>query len=129
MSFRLNSFRAANDLVDQRFDDSAKDHNDMLGSFIRHGVTRKECADEIPFQIIAGSDTTATAIRGTILSLSASRTAYNRLQREIDEFVGQGRISDPVQAEEAKNMKYLQVGYSLPCLVVPATETSAGRNL
>lgn len=81
----------------------------MLGSFIRHGVAPKECELEIPFQIIAGSDTTATAIRGTMLYLSANRVAYDRLQKEIDDCVANHTISDPITSEEGKNMDYLQV--------------------
>lgn len=81
----------------------------MLGSFIRHGVPPKECELEIPFQIVAGSDTTATAIRGTMLFLSTSRGAYDRLQKEIDDCIADNKISDPIKADEAKNMEYLQV--------------------
>ncbi|KAK3375532.1 cytochrome P450 [Lasiosphaeria ovina] len=85
-----------------------KDARDMLGAFLRHGVTRRECEIEVPFQIIAGSDTTATAIRATLLFLASSRRAYGRLQQEIDAAAAEGRISSPVTAEEGKKMEYLQ---------------------
>lgn len=81
----------------------------MLGSFIRHGVTQRECELEIPFQIVAGSDTTGTAIRGTMLFLSTSRVAYEKLQKEIDDCIAANTISDPIKSDEAKDMKYLQV--------------------
>lgn len=92
----------------------------MLGSFIRHGVTRKECEREIPFQIIAGSDTTATAIRGTLLYLTTDRVAYSMLQKEIDDFIANGKISDPITADEAKNMEYLQVSQAVHLHVLAA---------
>ena len=40
---------------------------DMLGSFLAHGLTREEAQGELLLQIVAGSDTTATAIRMTML--------------------------------------------------------------
>jgi cytochrome P450 len=80
----------------------------MLGAFIRHGVTQRECEIEVPFQIVAGSDTTATAIRGTMLHLAATRHAYVRLQQEIDAAVAEGRVSSPVTAEEGRKLEYLQ---------------------
>jgi|SRR3569833_588709 len=81
----------------------------MLGAFMRHGVTRKQCQTEIPFQIIAGSDTTATAIRGTMLYLATTRQAYDRLQREIDAGIADGRISSPIRADQGRKLPYLQV--------------------
>lgn len=81
----------------------------MLGAFVRHGVTQQECQIEVPFQLIAGSDTTATAIRGTMLHLGVTRHAYLRLQKEIDNAVAEGRISSPIRVEEAKKLEYLQV--------------------
>lgn len=65
------------------------------------------------FQIVAGSDTTATAVRGTMLNLLASPFAFFKLRDEIDRAVSEGRISAPIQAEEAKGLEYLQVSISL----------------
>ncbi|KAK0732917.1 cytochrome P450, partial [Lasiosphaeria miniovina] len=87
--------------------DSEKDARDKLGAFLRRGVTRRECEIEVPFQIIAGSDTTATAIRATLLFLASSR-AYGRLQQEIDVAAAESRISSPVTADEGEKMEYLQ---------------------
>ncbi|KUI53203.1 Pisatin demethylase [Cytospora mali] len=85
-----------------------KEQNDMLGAFIRHGATPRQCELEIPFQILAGSDTTAATIRGTLLYLTTSRVAYDTLQSEIDEAIASGKISNPIRNDEAKEMKYLQ---------------------
>jgi cytochrome P450 len=84
----------------------------MLGAFLRHGVTQRQCEVEIPFQLIAGSDTTATAISGTMLHLGVSRHAYVTLQREIDTAAAEGRISSPITSDEAKKLEYLQVSRS-----------------
>ncbi|KAK3395094.1 cytochrome P450 [Podospora didyma] len=101
----------AEKVVNSRFEDLAlgrEDQKDMLGSFIRHGVTKQQCQIEVPFQMIAGSDTTATAIRATLLHLTTNRRAYDRLQREIDDAAADGRVSSPVKAEEGKHLEYLQ---------------------
>lgn len=76
---------------------------------MRHGVPRRRCESEIIFQIIAGSDTTATAVRGTMLHLLSSPLAYYKLREEIDTAIAQGRISSPIKLDEAKDLKYLQV--------------------
>ncbi|KAK3317154.1 cytochrome P450 [Cercophora scortea] len=94
--------------VAERFGPDAKDGQDMLGAFVRHGVTRRQCEIEVPFQIIAGADTTATAIRATMLYLATCRRAYERLQREIDNAAAEGRISSPVTAAEGRGLEYLQ---------------------
>ncbi|KAL2022400.1 hypothetical protein VTK56DRAFT_5467 [Thermocarpiscus australiensis] len=98
----------AEEVVAKRFGPDAKDQRDMLGAFIRHGVSQRECEIEVPFQLVAGSDTTATAIRGTMLHLAATRHAYAKLQKEIDTAVAEGRVSNPITGEEGKKLEYLQ---------------------
>ncbi|KLU81408.1 hypothetical protein MAPG_00498 [Magnaporthiopsis poae ATCC 64411] len=56
---------------------------DMLGSFLAHGLTRKEAEGEMLLQIVAGSDTTATAVRTTMLYMLSSPTVYGRLAAEV----------------------------------------------
>ncbi|KAK1656592.1 pisatin demethylase, partial [Colletotrichum godetiae] len=61
--------RMAKEIAGERFGPSKKTRQDMLGSFVAHGLTQKEASSEILMQILAGSDTTATAIRATLLHL------------------------------------------------------------
>ncbi|KAI1389815.1 cytochrome P450 [Hypoxylon trugodes] len=98
----------AQEVAGERYGPNAKDKQDMLGSFVRHGIMQRQCEAEILFQIIAGSDTTATAIRGTLYNLLTSPFAYFRLREEIDAAAAEGRISSPVKNDEAKELKYLQ---------------------
>ncbi|KAH7327949.1 cytochrome P450 [Stachybotrys elegans] len=98
----------ARDVVAKRFGPKAEDKQDMLGSFVRHGVTQSQCEAEIPFQIIAGSDTTAAAIRTILLSVITSKQAYGKLQHEIDTAIAQNRISTPVTADQGRQLPYLQ---------------------
>ncbi|KAF4838921.1 Cytochrome P450 monooxygenase lolP1 [Colletotrichum tropicale] len=98
----------ARDVVAKRFGPDAKDERDMLGSFVRHGLTQGQAEQEVLFQITAGSDTTATAIRTTFLHLLTSPNAYQTLKREIGKAIAEGRVSSPITAEEGKQLPYLQ---------------------
>ncbi|OHE98404.1 cytochrome P450 [Colletotrichum orchidophilum] len=98
----------AKEVVARRFGADAKEEPDMLGAFVRHGVRQSECETEVLFQIIAGSDTTATAIRTTFLHLITSPHAYYTLKSEITTAISQGRISFPITYEEGKTLPYLQ---------------------
>ncbi|EON97694.1 putative pisatin demethylase protein [Phaeoacremonium minimum UCRPA7] len=80
----------------------------MLGSFLAHGLTREEAEGETLVQIIAGSDTTATAIRTTLLYLIASPLAYGKLTQEIRTAASEGRLSNPITDAEARTLPYLQ---------------------
>lgn len=98
----------AREAVDARYGDHAVVKRDILGSFVAHGLGRDDAEGEAVVQIIAGSDTSATAIRSTLLFLITSPHVYVRLQREIDEGVRAGRISSPITDAEARQFPYLQ---------------------
>ncbi|KAK3486902.1 cytochrome P450 [Neurospora hispaniola] len=98
----------AREMVAKRFGEKAEDRKDMLGSFVRHGIEQQACEVEVLFQILAGSDTTAVAVRSTFFHLATSKKAYVRLLEEIDKAVKEGKISSPIRAEEAKHLEYLQ---------------------
>lgn len=81
----------------------------LQGSFIRRGLTQRQCETESIFQILAGSDTTATGIRSGLLYLCSNPRAYTRLQREIDERIASGLISSPcITNAESLSFPYLQ---------------------
>ncbi|SPO01775.1 related to pisatin demethylase (cytochrome P450) [Cephalotrichum gorgonifer] len=98
----------ANKKVAERFEPHAPSHPDMLGSFIRHGLTKEEAQREALLNVIAGSDTTATTIRVAMLHLLSSPSAYRKLQEEIDYAIRDGRVSSPVTDPEARQLPYLQ---------------------
>ncbi|KAH7329439.1 cytochrome P450 [Stachybotrys elegans] len=95
-------------VVAKRLGPLAESKPDMLGSFMRHGLTDEEAPREGLVQVLAGSDSSATTIRYILLYLLATPTAYNRLQREIDEGIAAGTISSPVRNTEARDLPYLQ---------------------
>lgn len=95
-------------VVASRYGPDAPSHADMLGSFIRHGLTEEESAGEALLQIVAGSDTSATTIRSVILHLQSNPHAYRKLQAEIDAGIAAGKISSPIKDLEARQLPYLQ---------------------
>lgn len=89
--------------------DEITTRKDMTASFIAHGLSERDLTAESLIQILAGADTTATAIRATLLYIITNRAVYAALQAEIDAGVRAGRISSPVvQESEAQQMPYLQ---------------------
>lgn len=100
--------RFAERAVGQRFGANAMIQRDMLGSFVKHGLGQKDAEAEALVQIIAGSETTATAIQATILHIITTPRVYRRLQDELDEAITAGRISSPITNDEAENFKYLK---------------------
>ena len=101
-------YSIANKKVAERFEPGAVSHPDMLGSFIRHGLTQEEASREALLNVVAGSDTTATVIRTAMLHLLSNPAAYAKLQAEIDDAVRDGRVSSPVTDPEARQLPYLQ---------------------
>ncbi|KAF4974543.1 hypothetical protein FZEAL_8567 [Fusarium zealandicum] len=92
----------------ERYGHSALVRKYMLGSFVRHGLEQKEAEAESLVQIIAGSDTTATALRTVIAHVATSPNIYKRLQNEIDTATADGLVSSPVADLEARQLLYLQ---------------------
>lgn len=59
--------------------------------------------------MLAGSDTTATSLRATLLYLITNPRVLRRLRVEIDEAIALGKVSRPIiQSHEAKQLPYLQ---------------------
>ncbi|KAL4866245.1 hypothetical protein BDV12DRAFT_173125 [Aspergillus spectabilis] len=99
--------------VDERAASPSDKRSDMLASFMRHGLADDELRTEALEQIIAGSDTTAGAIRGTLLHLMTNPRVYSKLQCEIDDAVRRGlapRMSKNglITAAQARQLPYLQ---------------------
>ncbi|KAF9878334.1 benzoate 4-monooxygenase cytochrome p450 [Colletotrichum karsti] len=100
--------RKATEAVSERYGEKPIVKRDILGSFVSHGLTQEQAEGETTVQIIAGSDTTATTIRSTILFIITNPHVYARLQAEIDSAVQEGRISSPITDAEARKIDYLQ---------------------
>jgi cytochrome P450 len=57
---------------------------------------------------VAGSDTTATAIRVFLFHVLSNASVHGKLQAEIDQGIRSGLISNPIKQSEAKKMPFLQ---------------------
>jgi cytochrome P450 len=113
------------------------DRKDILSKLL---AVHKQKPDEFDYNalvsmatsnIAAGSDTTAISTRAILWYLLKNSDAKKKLVDEIEQFTREGRLSNPIQLNEADKMPYLQavmyealrlwpaVGMSLP-RVVPA---------
>ncbi|KAH6714164.1 cytochrome P450 [Leptodontidium sp. MPI-SDFR-AT-0119] len=75
----------AKEIVGERFGPDTKVQNDMLGSFVRHGLTHAETESEVLLRIIVGTDSTATAVRCIFYYIVTNHRIYSGLQKELDE--------------------------------------------
>jgi len=95
--------------VAERYGPDAKFKRDMLGSFVSRGLTQQEAESESHLQIMAGSDSTSTALRVTFMYIVSNPVAYSKLLAEINTAIDQGAISHPViKYREALQLPYLQ---------------------
>lgn len=102
------SMATARRLIDDRLKSETDSRSDMLAAFMRHGLTREDLFTEAWLQIIAGSETTATAIRGTMLYVMSNARVYAKLQREVDDTVAGGLGPGVVPDGVARELVYLQ---------------------
>lgn len=103
--------------IRERFDEEGnpKDPDefpDMLGSFMRHGLTQKDLEGEAMVQMIAGSDTTASGLRATLLAVFSNPRVHSKLLAEIQQAVVNGNFGSEkdtvVSDEQARQLPYLQ---------------------
>jgi cytochrome P450 len=99
----------ARKVVEARKSKSTESKSDMLASFIRHGVSGDDLFQEAFEQILAGSDTTAAAIRIIMLYIITHPRVYKKLQTEIDEAVTSGIApqSGIITDTQARGLPYL----------------------
>jgi hypothetical protein len=91
--------------VDQRFGASKVKQNDMLGSFIKHGLDQKQAELEAALQVIVGTDTTVTSLRAVTMYVITNPQVYAKLQAELDA----ANLSNPIITDnEARELPYLQ---------------------
>jgi cytochrome P450 len=93
--------------VSERFGPDRKVKKDMLGHFVEKGLSELQCEVEAELQILAGSDSTTTVLRCTLLLLTSTPAAYARLRAEVDEAAQSGSISSPIKYSEALKLPYL----------------------
>ncbi|OQD98439.1 hypothetical protein PENSOL_c009G10927 [Penicillium solitum] len=98
----------AKKVVGDRYGPKKVVREDMLGTFVRNGLDQRQAESEILTTILAGSDTTATAIRATMLHIMTNHRVYNTLVQEIQKAETDMSISNPITSAESRKMPYVQ---------------------
>ncbi|MCJ1269296.1 hypothetical protein MMC22_009187 [Lobaria immixta] len=73
----------ARDAVRQRFGPTKVVRQDMLGAFIRHGLSQSEAEANGILQLVAGSDPVATTLRAAVLYISTRPAVLSALRSEL----------------------------------------------
>ncbi|KAI6352049.1 Cytochrome P450 monooxygenase aba1 [Pyricularia grisea] len=95
--------------VGRRFQEGPDSKKDMLSSFIHHGLNQTECEVEGLFMIVAGIESTASAIRSVLVHTMSTPAVYAQLKAEIATAVSSGAASSPIiKNEEAVRLPVLQ---------------------
>lgn len=93
-------------VIDEREANPTDKQSDMLASFMRNGIVGAELRSEVMGQIVAGADTTASAIRGIILQVASNPRVNAKLCLEIEEAaIPEDKI---ITYAKAKSLPYLQ---------------------
>lgn len=99
----------ANKRIAERFGDKPLERRDMMGSFVKHGLTQRQLEAESITQVSAGSDTTSSALRITLHFICTNPRVLARLLREVEAATAAGKVSRPVIRDaEARQLPYLQ---------------------
>lgn len=104
----LTSSRFSKHVVAERFKEKVVSQPDMLGPFIRHGLSQEQAPGEALLQVVAGTDTTTTGLKIIMLHIMTNPAVHKRLLEEIDHSVSNDTISAPVKDSEARRPPYLQ---------------------
>lgn len=128
----------AREAITERFQPGTqkKTRNDMIQSFIEHGLTQAEIADESLLQILAGSDTSASIMRTAFICITTNPRVYTRLKAEImSTDVPLDSVISHTQAQQLpylnacikETMRYYPINMGLgPKIVGPQGDTHRG---
>lgn len=95
--------------IESRLERPTEGRSDILTSFIHHGLSKGDLLTESLLQIVAGLDTTATALRSTMLYVISRPRVYNKPRVEIDDTVATGKAAALAIVSDAilKGLPYL----------------------
>jgi cytochrome P450 len=99
----------AQQAVAERYKPGAEQKEDMLASFIKHGLTQWQAESESLLQVMAGADSTATAVRIIMYLVMTNPLVYAKLQAKLNEADRKILLSWPVLTNaQATSLPYLQ---------------------
>ncbi|KAL8870024.1 MAG: hypothetical protein Q9174_003832, partial [Haloplaca sp. 1 TL-2023] len=112
----------AKQMVARRFGSGKEVKQDMLGSYINHGLSQREAETEAVLNIMAGSDTTVTALRSIVLFIISNPTVYRKLQDELDTAASKHVLTGHfVRDSEARDLPFMQACIKEGLRVYPPT--------
>lgn len=88
-----------NTIIAERLDNPIDNQNDILSKFMIYSKNKVYLRNVITNFIIAGRDTTATALTWCIYVIAKNKDIYNKLRQEI--------LNTPLTHKNLKSMKYL----------------------
>ncbi|KAK4443291.1 cytochrome P450 [Podospora aff. communis PSN243] len=118
----------ARELVHDRLKRDTSGKSDMFASFVRHGLDTDQLVSESVLQVVAGSDTTATALRCIFLYLMTHPRVYAKLQAEIDT-VSRTSASGIISDADARKLPYMQAVIKEGMRVHPPVTTTIGKRV
>ncbi|KAL8945719.1 MAG: hypothetical protein Q9183_008013, partial [Haloplaca sp. 2 TL-2023] len=112
----------AKQMVARRFGSGKEVKQDMLGSYINHGLSQREAETEAVLNIMAGSDTTVAALRSIVLFIISNPQVYRKLQEELDTAASKHLLTGHfVRDSEARDLPYMQACIKEGLRVYPPT--------
>ncbi|KAL8921692.1 MAG: hypothetical protein Q9208_005621 [Pyrenodesmia sp. 3 TL-2023] len=112
----------AKQMVARRFGAGKEIKEDMLGSYVKHGLSQREAETEAVLNIMAGSDTTVTALRSIVLFIISTPAVYKKLQTEMDTAAHKHLLTGHfVRDSEARDLPYMQACIKEGLRVFPPT--------
>jgi len=110
---RLAQLRSKPVVVEHDDGGNTDKRSDMLAVWLRHGLTvDDDIRSEALGSVVAGSDTTAMAMRTLLVFLMCNPRVQSKLRREIDEAVAAGIApvagAGVISVKAAKKLPYLQ---------------------
>ncbi|KAI1336112.1 BcABA1, cytochrome P450 monooxygenase [Xylariaceae sp. FL0016] len=100
--------RVAKEATERRFAGDLRKEKNMIASFARSGLDQRACEGEALFVLLAGSETTAVAMRSTILYIITNPRVHRDFRKMIVGSIRDGTVSSPITVAEAKRIPYLQ---------------------
>ncbi|KAH8723144.1 pisatin demethylase [Phaeosphaeriaceae sp. PMI808] len=92
-----------------RYGDGKVERNDMLGVFVRQGMSPYEAERTSLLQLVAGSDTVATSLRAAILYIASNPYVVRRIRAEVAAagISAERPTSEIVSYADARNIRYI----------------------
>ncbi|KAF1996569.1 cytochrome P450 [Amniculicola lignicola CBS 123094] len=106
-------------IVEDRFQKEKPQVNDMMGSWMKHGLTQHEIETEASIAIVTGAFPTASAINVLALHISTNPRIKSILCNEIDNALRSGKVSTPLRYADVTQLPYLQACVDEALRLVP----------